>query len=136
MLTIQGQKTRYCDGMSRRSFIKIGGLATGAIGGLNLADLMRVQAGAPNGKSNKAVINIFLGGGPPHQDMWDIKTEAPSEIRGEFSAINTAVPGIQIGACFPKIAAMMDKMVAIRSVVDAAVLTMPSSVLADGTVEI
>lgn len=117
MLTIQGQKTKYCDGISRRSFIKIGGLATGAAGGLSLADLMRVQAAAPNGKSNKAVINIFLGGGPPHQDMWDIKTEAPSEIRGEFSAINTAVPGVQIGECFPKIAAMFDKMVAIRSVV-------------------
>lgn len=120
MLTIQGQKTKYCDGVSRRSFLKIGGLATGAVGGLNLADLMRAQAAAPNGKSNKAVINVFLGGGPPHQDMWEIKTEAPSEIRGEFGPISTAVPDIQIGECFPKIASMMDKFVAIRSVVGSA----------------
>lgn len=120
MLTIQGQKTKFCDGVSRRSFLKIGGLATGAVGGLNLADLMRAQAAAPNGKSNKAVINIFLGGGPPHQDMWEIKTEAPSEIRGEFGPISTAVPDIQIGECFPKIASMMDKFVAIRSVVGCA----------------
>lgn len=117
MLTIQGQKTKYCDGVSRRSFLKIGGLATGAAGGLNLADLMRAQAAAPDGKSNKAVINIFLGGGPPHQDMWEIKTEAPSEIRGEFGPISTAVPDIQIGECFPRIASMMDKFVAIRAVV-------------------
>ncbi len=117
MLTILGQKSRYCDGVSRRSFLKIGGLAMGAVGGFNLADLLRADAISPNRKSNKAVINIFLGGGPPHQDMWDIKTEAPSEIRGEFAPISTAVPGIQIGECFPKLAAMMDKLVVIRSVV-------------------
>ena len=63
------------------------------------------------------MINIFLGGGPPHQDMWDIKVDAPREIRGEFDPIRTKVPGIEIGECFPQIAAMMDKFVAIRSVV-------------------
>lgn len=71
------------------------------------------------GLGHKAVINIFLAGGPPHQDMWDIKTDAPSEIRGEFDPINTAVPGLQIGECFPKIAAMMNKFAVIRSVVGA-----------------
>lgn len=116
MLTILGQKARYCDGVSRRSFLKIGGLSAGAAGGLTLADLMRAQ-GAEAKRSHKAVINIFLGGGPPHQDMWDIKTEAPSEIRGEFGPINTNVPGIQIGECFPKLASMMDKLAVIRSVV-------------------
>ena len=53
------------------------------------------------GTRHKAVINVFLGGGPPHQDMWDIKTEAPAEIRGEFKPIATNVPGIQIGEVFP-----------------------------------
>ncbi len=117
MLTILGQKTRFCDGVSRRSFMKIGGLSMGAVGGMNLATLMKVQGAAPVQHSEKAVINIFLGGGPPHQDMWDIKTEAPREIRGEFSPINTAVPGIQIGECFPKLASIMDRLVVVRSVV-------------------
>src|SRR5207248_3038453 len=68
---------------------------------------------------HKAVIHVFLGGGPPHQDMWEIKTEAPDGIRGEFKPIATKVPGIQIGECFPKIAARMDKCVVLRSVVGA-----------------
>jgi hypothetical protein len=65
------------------------------------------------------VINIFLGGGPPHQDMWDIKSDAPSEIRGEFKPIATNVPGIQIGEVFPRIAAQMDKFAILRAVVGA-----------------
>jgi hypothetical protein len=117
MLNILGQKTRYCDGISRRSFMKIGGLSAGALGGVSLADLMRADAASASRKSDKAIINIFLGGGPPHQDMWDIKTEAPAEIRGEFGPISTAVPDIRIGECFPQLAAMMDKLVVIRSVV-------------------
>lgn len=119
MLTILGQPTKYCDGVSRRGFLKIGGFAMGAAGGVNLANLMRAEAvaGEPNNGSGKSIINIFLGGGPPHQDMWEIKTEAPREIRGEFSPIDTAVPGIQIGECFPKLAAIMDRLVVVRSVV-------------------
>ncbi len=117
MLTILGPKQHYCDGLSRRSFLKIGGLAMGAVGGVGLPNLLRAESVAPSGKRHKSVIHVFLAGGPPHQDMWEIKTEAPREIRGEFSPIDTKVPGIQIGECFPKIAAMMDKFVAIRSVV-------------------
>ena len=119
MLTLLGQPTRYCDGVSRRSFMKIGGLSMGAAGGVNLASMLRAEATLSNANSGsqKSVINIFLGGGPPHQDMWEIKTEAPREIRGEFSPIETAVPGIQIGECFPKLAAIMDRLVVVRSVV-------------------
>jgi hypothetical protein len=65
------------------------------------------------------VINIFLGGGPPHQDMWEIKTEAPKEIKGEFNPIKTSVTGIQIGETFTRIAAMADKFAFLRSVVGA-----------------
>ena len=86
-------------------------------GGLGLLSLPQItQAQEQNGTQHKAVINVFLGGGPPHQDMWDIKEKAPSEIRGEFSPISTSIPGVQIGECFPKIAAMFDKFTAIRSV--------------------
>ena len=116
MLTIHGRKSRYCDGVSRRGFLKVGGLSFGA-GGLSLADLLRAEAASGKGHSHKAVINIFLAGGPPHQDMWDIKSEAPSEVRGEFQAIKTNVPGIEICEVFPQLARMMDKAAVIRSVV-------------------
>jgi hypothetical protein len=118
MLTIFGRKNRYCDGVSRRDFLKIGALGLGA-GSLTLADIFRAEAQAGTGAPHKAVINIFLGGGPPHQDMWEIKTEAPAEIRGEFKPIATRVPGIQIGEVFPRIAGLMDRCVVIRSVVGA-----------------
>jgi len=118
MLTIWGAKNRLCDGISRRSFLKIGMLGVGSAG-FSLADLFRAEARAGRAQSNKSVINIFLGGGPPHQDLWDIKTQAPSEIRGEFKPIATAVPSIQICEVFPAIAARMHKFAVIRSVVGA-----------------
>lgn len=119
MLTLFGKAGRYCDGISRRSFLTIGGLSFGA-GGLGLADVLRAEAQPASDRSglgHKAVINVFLAGGPPHQDMWEIKTEAPSEIRGEFQPISTNVPGIQICEVFPKLARLMDKAAIIRSVV-------------------
>jgi hypothetical protein len=119
MLTILGRpdrKRRFCDGLSRRSFLTIGGMA---LGGLTLPALLRHEAAAGIGRSHKAIINVFLPGGPPHQDMWDIKVDAPAEIRGEFQPIATNVPGIEICELFPKIAGMMDKFVPIRSIVGA-----------------
>lgn len=118
MLNLLGpQQGKYCDGVSRRSFLKVGGFAMAGTASLTLPDLLRAESASPRKSSHKAVINIFLGGGPPHQDMWEIKTDAPREIRGEFSPINTNVPGLQIGECFPRIAAMADKFAFIRSVV-------------------
>src|SRR5262245_64426793 len=116
MLTIRGQKQTFCDGVTRRGFLKIGALGFGA-SYLSLTDILRAEAKASTSNRHKAVINIFLGGGPPHQDMWEIKTQAPSEIRAEFKPILTNVPGIEICEVFPKIASMMDKCVVIRSVV-------------------
>ena len=117
MLTVLGRtRSAYCDGINRRSFLRIGALGLGA-SSLSLADLLRAETQNGVGSSHKAVINIFLGGGPPHQDMWEIKSEAPSEIRGEFRPIATKVPGIQICEVFSKTAAIMDKCAVIRSVV-------------------
>jgi len=119
MLTIFGQKqSGFCDGISRRSFLRIGALGLGA-SAFTLADLYRAEAQTGKTNSHKAVINIYLGGGPPHQDMWEIKTEAPVEIRGEFKPIPTSVPGIQICEVFQNLARVMDKSVVIRSVVGA-----------------
>lgn len=116
MLSIDGKASRFCDGISRRGFLKIGGLSFGA-GGFTLADLYRAEAATGQSNSHKSVINIFLAGGPPHQDMWEIKTDAPSEIRGEFRPIKTNVSGIEICEVFPRLAGLMDKSAVIRSVV-------------------
>lgn len=118
MLTIYGRGERYCDGVSRRSFLRIGALGLGA-GALSLADLNRLEAAAGKSSRHKAVINIFLGGGPPHQDLFDLKMEAPAEIRGEFSPISTSVPGLQICEVMPRLAKVMDRCAIIRSVVGA-----------------
>ena len=88
-------------------------------GGLSLSSLLRAEAQQGIRPTHKSLINVFLPGGPPHQDMWDLKPEAPAEIRGEFKPIKTNVPGIQICELFPKLAAMMDKLAIVRSIVDA-----------------
>ena len=116
MLTIYGQKTRFCDGISRRNFLKIGALG---LGGLTLPQLLQAEARSGIRSSHKAVIMIFLPGGPSHQDIFDLKMDAPSEIRGEFKPIKTKVAGIQICEHLPRLAAMMDKLALIRSVVGA-----------------
>ncbi len=116
MLTIYGQKARFCDGVSRRNFLRIGALG---LGGLALPHLLRAEAAAGIRRSHKATIMIFLPGGPSHQDIFDLKMDAPAEIRGEFKPIKTNVPGIQICEHLPRLAAMMDKLVLIRSIVGA-----------------
>lgn len=118
MLTIRGKSEgKFCDGISRRDFLKIGGFA---LGGLTLPELLAVEAQAgPRKSSHKAVIMIFLPGGPPHQDMFDLKPDAPAEIRGEFKPMKTKVPGIEICEHMPLIAGMMDKFAVIRSLVGA-----------------
>ena len=122
MLTVLGNSDpgsdRHCDGIDRRSFLKIGGMACG---GLSLAQLLALEANAETrnkkSSSHKAVINIFLPGGPSHIDFFDLKPDGPREIRGEFSPIKTNVPGIEICEMFPKLAKVMDKCAIIRSVV-------------------
>ncbi|MCH2364680.1 MAG: DUF1501 domain-containing protein, partial [Planctomycetes bacterium] len=92
MLNILGgsgsNKDRQCDGVSRRAFLKVGGMA---LGGLSLGQLLELEAAAGTGSSHKAVINIYLPGGPSHIDLRDLKPEAPSEIRGEIRPIKTNV---------------------------------------------
>ncbi len=87
------------------------------MGGFALPQLLRAEQAAGIERSHKAVIMIYLTGGPPHQDMVDLKPNAPAEIRGEFDPIHTNVPGIEISEHMPRVAAMMDKFALIRSVV-------------------
>ena len=114
MLRIDGDPYGCCDGFSRRNFMAIG--ATG-LAGLGLSDLYRLDAQQGKRHSRKALINIHLGGGPSHQDMWDLKPDAPSGIRGEFNPIPTNVPGMEICELFPKLARRADKFALIRGLV-------------------
>jgi hypothetical protein len=96
MLVIPGRTLgTHCDGRSRRHFLKIGGLA---LGGLSLPQLLQAEQSSPGtpglSQGHKAVIMIYLSGGPSHQDMYDLKMDAPIEIRGTFQPIATNVPGI------------------------------------------
>jgi hypothetical protein len=118
MLTILGSPHRqpFCDRLTRRGFLTLGGLA---LGGLSLPQILRAEAASGIRGSHKAIIMIFLPGGPPHQDMFDLKPEAPAEIRGEFNPIPTNVPGIEICELFPRLAQMMDRLAIIRSMVGA-----------------
>lgn len=118
MLTIFGedQQHRLCDGTSRRNFLKIGALG---LGGVTLPQLLQAETRSGIRKSHQAIIMIYLPGGPPQQDMFDLKMDAPSEIRGEFTPIETNVRGIQICEHLPRLAAMMDKLIPIRTISDA-----------------
>lgn len=116
MLTFfSGYPERFCDDISRRGFLKAGGLA---LGGLALSDFLRLKAEgavASEGRG-KSVIMICLGGGPSHVDTYDMKPDAPAEIRGEFRPIKTKVPGMELCEMLPRQAKITDKFAVVRSV--------------------
>jgi hypothetical protein len=112
MLTLLGPRQRFCDGVSRRSFLKIGALA---LGGLTLPRLLRAEARTGT-KSQRSVIMVYLSGGLAHQDTFDLKPNAPSEVRGEFKPIDTSVPGIAISEHLPRLAKCADKLVLLRGI--------------------
>lgn len=118
MLTFLGQRNpgRTCDGVARRDFLRIGALG---LGGLTLPDVLRLRAeqAGPAQSAHKAVIMVYLPGGPSHIDMYDMKPDAPAEYRGEFSPIRTNVPGLDICELMPKQAALADKFSVVRGIV-------------------
>ena len=113
MLTFFGTKRRFCDGVSRRDFLKVGALATG---GLSLSQLYQAEAQAGISHGAKSIINIYLGGGPTHMDTFDLKPDAPAEFRGEFKPIATKAPGVEICELMPQLAKLGDKIAIVRSV--------------------
>jgi hypothetical protein len=116
MLRILGKPSSLCDGISRREWLRIGGLG---LGGLTLPQLLAQQAVAgPQPKATaKRVIVLFVTGGFPQHESWDPKPEAPAEIRGPFGTIATRTPGLRVGELMPKTAELTDKIAVIRSVV-------------------
>jgi len=118
MLTIQGgQMGRFCDGISRRNFLRVGAMGLG-FGGLTWPDMLRLQAAQSGSRPRyKAVINLHLEGGPPQMDTFDMKPESQTALKGEFRPIPTRVPGTQICELLPRLAKLTDKFTIIRSVV-------------------
>ncbi len=100
--------------LSRRSFLRIGALG---FGGLTLPGLLRAEAAAGIRSSHKSVILIYLVGGPPHQDLFDLKPDAPKEVAGPWKPTATNVTGVKICEALPRLARIMDKLVAVRSLV-------------------
>jgi hypothetical protein len=101
------------DVRTRRSFLRVGGLA---LGGLTLSDVLRLRAESnfPGKPRQKSIVMIFLSGGPSHLDMYDMKPLAPREYRGEFNPIRTNVPGIEICELMPLQAKIADKFAILR----------------------
>jgi len=116
MLEFLGSGSRSCDGVSRRSFLRVGSLA---VGGLTLPGLLRMRAEAKEkgslSRPRKSCILIWQAGGPSHIDMYDLKPDAPAEVRGEFKPIDTNVSGVRIGEHLPLQSRIMDKMAIVRS---------------------
>jgi len=108
MLTIPGPQ------LSRRSWLRIGGLA---LGGMALPEILRAEARSGHHNPAKGIIMVLLPGGPTHLDTLDLKPDAPVEIRGEFRPIATNVPGIDICELMPRLARVADKLAIIRSLV-------------------
>ena len=115
MLQLTGKGTAHtCDGISRRDFLQAGSL--GAIG-LSLADLLaaKAQGNVADGHDDRSVIMIFNLGAPSQLDTWDMKPDAPAEIRGPFKPIKTAAPGVEFSEIFPLMAKQADKFSLVRS---------------------
>jgi hypothetical protein len=113
VLTISSGKSRFCDGVTRRSFLQIGALA---MGGLSLPSLLQAEQRSGS-RSHKAIIMVYLSGGLSHHDSFDMKPDAPAEIAGEFRPRATNVNGIRISEYLPRLAGMMDKLAVVRSIV-------------------
>lgn len=120
MLSISGNPNRNCEGLSRRQWLQVGGLGTlglGLNGLLSGRDLSAAgDSGLPGFGRAKSCIVLFMFGAPAHQDTWDLKPDAPSEVRGEFKPIATNVTGLQVSEHIPMLSKMADRYSLIRSV--------------------
>src|SRR5262245_8841067 len=117
MLRFLGPGVRLCDGYRRREILRVGGL--GLLGaGLGLPDLAAASAttrGHSAGRARSCIV-LFLMGGPPQHSTWDPKPDAPAEVRGDFGAIATSVPGLSICELMPRTALVADKLCVLRAV--------------------
>src|SRR5262245_34708042 len=109
-----GPARRYCDGLTRRSFLQLGVAGLASVGLPRLLHAREESARSGTSK-NTAVILIWLDGGPSHLDLYGLKPEAPAEYRGLWKPIRTRVPGFDISELFPRQAGVTDKFSLVRS---------------------
>ena len=116
MLRILGHSSRLCDGATRRDLMRVGALSL--FSGMTVPRLLRAAGSAAPGRDAKAksVVLFNLLGGPSHMDMFDLKPDAPPEIRGEFNPIATSAPGVEICEHLPNVAQWMHKAALIRTI--------------------
>ena len=113
MLSINDRKVKLCDGASRREFMRVGGLSL--FGSMSLPQLLRAAEVDRRGGPAKSIIMFNLLGGPSHMDMFDMKPDAPAELRGEFKPISTSLPGLQICEHMPALSKWMHRSTLIRT---------------------
>src|SRR5262249_31712949 len=114
VLTLPGSGVRWCEGWTRREWLRAGALSSAV--GLSLPQLLQARAGRPVRGRAKSCIVVFLFGAPAHQDIWDLKPDAPVAYRGEFRPIATSVPGTQVGEHVPLLAKLAHRYALVRSV--------------------
>src|SRR5438105_4714968 len=122
MFSVGGSAVRLCDGLTRREWLRVGGLGAA---GLLLPDLYRARAAARAragadedasfGRARSCIL-LFLFGAPAHQDLWDLKPDAPAEYRGEFRPVTSSAPGLLLGEHLPRTAATAHRLAVVRSV--------------------
>ena len=113
MLTLGRGNSRTCTGVTRRDFLRVGGVGLGACG-LSLGGLNALRAA--ESRSDRSVILLLLVGGPSQLETFDPKPDAPAEIRGPFGSIATSCPGIRVSEHLPRLASRMDRVALVRSV--------------------
>src|SRR5262245_27557683 len=123
MLPLAGRPAMLCSGPSRREFLRVGGLA---VGGLSLPRLLQANGTRPPYTDTKpgvsrrprarSCILVFMDGGPSHLELWDLKPNAPAEVRGEFQPIKSSVPGLTVGELLPLTSQLMHHFAQVRSV--------------------
>jgi hypothetical protein len=118
MFSIGRGQVRVCEGLTRRQWLRVGGLG---VAGLTLADLLRGRSEAGRARQEgfrraRSCILCFLFGAPAHQDVWDLKPDAPADVRGEFKPIASSVPGLSLGEHVPRVARTAHRLALVRSV--------------------
>ena len=128
MLSIHDDGLQLCDGLTRREWLRVGGLGVGGVGafGLSLSALLARRAAAAEGRSAekpgerrgsaRSCILLYQLGGPPQHETWDPKPDAPREIRGHLGCIPSAVPGLHVGELMPRVARLTDRVAVLRAV--------------------
>jgi len=115
VLSILGKPIEnFCDGLSRRNFLRIGAFG---LGGLSLPNLLQAESAAERGQNERSVVMIYLPGGPTQHETFDPKPDAPAEIRGSFQPINTKLPGVRFCELLPKLSIIADKFSVVRTLV-------------------